>query len=111
MFSPSGAIDEIYTEQFASGSWSFRAFPPRGAVHLMVGKFEQGQLAPNYDPTDAASATPNLADVTNLWVSIGHRTGNVSSTENADINVPGLPADPVAKARQFAREKHAMGGR
>lgn len=112
MFAPSGAVDEIYREQDdGSGNLIYGSQQPSGTIHLMVARADQGQLAPNFDPTDPASVTANLADVSSLWVSIGHRTGNVTSTENADISIPGPPPNPITKARQFAREKHAMGGR
>lgn len=100
LFSPSGSVELIY----ARGGF----FTPLSEVHFMVGKndtiaaldFNNPQGPPN--PRD----TRNLQDLENLWVTIGHRTGTVTSTENY-FNTA---APTVDVSRQFARSAQAKGG-
>ena len=68
---------------------------PLGAIHLLVGRPEKIGAA--------AFADSNLADGHNLWVSIGHQTGRITTSEmmiNPDLGV----------ARTFARTSQSMGG-
>jgi type II secretory pathway pseudopilin PulG len=102
MFSPGGRVDHLYVQKSVS--------PPLGSVHLLIGRSDQ------LDNILAATpATPNLENLSNLWVSISHRNGTVTSSEIADT--VGMPLTTVAEleakvsqARKFARTAQTMGG-
>lgn len=102
-----------------------------GPVHLLVGKLEQMQDAdatsttPNpltYDASNNVQVTydKNLADPSNLWVSVGSRNGTITTAENAwelrpstNWASPGPPyfANSIRRAREFAQASDATGGR
>ncbi len=88
MFSPSGRVDRVLLRGAAE--------VPLGAIHLLVGRTDQLGLA-------------NLTDAKSLWVSIGHRTGRITTAPNQ-----GGPAitgpEKVALARQLALRAQGMGG-
>ncbi|MDA1054178.1 MAG: hypothetical protein O3C40_27340 [Planctomycetota bacterium] len=100
MFNGSGALSRIYGSAIlVSTSPATYAIPgngvaPTGTVHLLVGRFEQ---------TGALAEVTNLQDPKNVWISIGDRTGTVTSAAN-------LTASSVAEARELARSGQSMGG-
>jgi len=100
MFAPAGNIDVVYSRG--------GVFTPVSEVHFLVGRndtiaaldFNNPQGPPN--PRD----TRNLQDQDNLWVTVGHRTGTVTSTENYYNTL----TPTVDVSRQFARSAQAKGG-
>jgi type II secretory pathway pseudopilin PulG len=88
LFSPSGRVDRVYVNG--------RSDPPVGPIHLLVGRVDQVGLA-------------NLQDSKNLWVTIGHRTGHITTSPNYGQQITSL--EQVAVARQFALRGQSMGGR
>jgi prepilin-type N-terminal cleavage/methylation domain-containing protein len=88
MFSPSGRVDRVLVRGAAD--------VPLGAIHLLVGRTDQLGLA-------------NLSDAKSLWVSIGHRTGRITTAPNqGGPNITG--PEKVALARQLALRAQGMGG-
>ena len=86
-FEPDGQIGYIA----GATTSGYQVGHPLGSVHLLVGRPELvGNVA-------------NLQDGHNLWVSIGHQTGRITTAENK-------PAATVAAAREFARTSQSMGG-
>ncbi len=122
VFRPSGDIERIVT----MGT----SFAPNGTVHLLVGKIEQVETeaeatpdAPNPLPwspvdTDTCPHNENLVDGKSIWVSIGHRTGLVSSSQNGwNFDPDENPATPPTfrdcfrNARDLAQRTQSAGGR
>jgi len=87
-FTPSGSVGHIYT---SSGPWL-----PNASVHLMIGR--NNQLF-----ADVAADKSNINDPANLWVSIGHQTGALTTADNKS-------ATDIATARTFAIQKFNKGG-
>jgi prepilin-type N-terminal cleavage/methylation domain-containing protein len=92
MFNPGGGVEQVY--------WNATGTPATGTIHLFVGR------AGKVNNTNIFAPDANLADQTNLWVSINHRTGTVTSTENAGIVPP-----TILDARKFALTGDSKGGR
>jgi prepilin-type N-terminal cleavage/methylation domain-containing protein len=94
MFSPTGGIDTVRVNGSAN--------PPTGPVHLLIGSTEKVMQA---DPLAVAVGdTPeaNLRDLSNLWLSINHRTGKIATAENAQAPVG--PMVTIAQAIAAARD-------
>jgi len=91
--------------------------PPTATIHLLVGRIDQLAVgATGIPPTWTETVNENLTDMSNLWVSIGHQTGQVTSSENAWMLQPDPPATPtfaasMAAAREFAQNAQTIGGR
>ncbi|MEQ8788914.1 MAG: prepilin-type N-terminal cleavage/methylation domain-containing protein [Pirellulaceae bacterium] len=110
MFHPRGGIDSV---RIGGG-----VLPPlQEPVYLLVGQADK-VIAPTVAVEDAPlDPEANLADLTNLWVKINHRTGAVTTAENAqfviDTTLPTPAAkvvDALQKARAIARGGDSMGG-
>jgi type II secretory pathway pseudopilin PulG len=106
-FNPSGGIDYVYV-----GNASFRPFGP---VHLLIGRI-QNVVDPLDPATDFTNQTvpKNLTDPSCLWLTINHRTGSVTTTENVDTqSLPAATTLPlrIKAAREFARDAIRKGGR
>jgi type II secretory pathway pseudopilin PulG len=105
-FDPAGGIDYVYV-----GNVAFRPFGP---VHLLVGRVQNvvDPLDPATDFTDD-SVPKNLIDPSAFWVTINHRTGAVTTTENSDTSsLPATTTLPlrIKEAREFARNAIRKGG-
>ncbi len=109
LFAPSGRIDYLYVAD--------RAFRPFAPLHLLVGR--KGKVVNPVAVDTADPVTTNLADPTNLWVTISERTGAITTSDNADTSQllaasPPPPYDPSIRlkaAREFARLGVQKGGR
>lgn len=104
-FTPTGGVDYVY-----AGNRSYRPF---GAVHLMIGRRAEVVDPSITNFTDPTLET-NLTNPANLWVSIGHRTGRIVTTNNMETR--DLPAgttvpDRIRAARAMARSSLNKGGR
>ena len=89
VFSPEGRIAHLGC---ALEGEVYRVAPPLRSVHFLLGRADQ--LGPE-----------NLADLNNMWVSVGHQSGRVITTENA-------PNDgSLSAARSYALGGQAAGGR
>ena len=121
MFAPNGTLDRIY--RWKGGLYTIERF--NATVHLLIGRRERLPEVVPYSTTDSAELQiekHNWKDLESRWVSIGHQTGAVSTSENAfvvddlpDSDFPGNIDEKVrqgkAQARRFAREMRGMGGR
>jgi len=97
MFSPSGRIDRV-----VDGDPISVPAPPVSPIHLLIGRPDK--VFPN--------VPSNLEDPLNLWVSIDHRTGHVTSAEMF-VNpqtIPATPQEALIEARWFALDAQGMGG-
>lgn len=107
MFDTAGSVERVYKRYVTtSGGLAFNGQYANSTIHLLVGRFDQTRLPP--DPTTATSPATtaeqtNLEDDSTVWISIGSRTGNVSSAEN-------ISATTVADGRLLARSAQSMGG-
>jgi prepilin-type N-terminal cleavage/methylation domain-containing protein len=117
MFHPRGGIDSVRIGNAAP-------FKPQEPIYLLVGQADK--VAPPYgEAGDPPSTVPkqkpigpaaNLADLTNLWVKINHRTGAVTTSENAafkanpSLGVDAKVANAIQQARAIARQGDSMGG-
>jgi prepilin-type N-terminal cleavage/methylation domain-containing protein len=125
MFRPSGRIDRMYYDNSPQAI--------QGTVHLLVGRVDKipdtatlssYQAFASASPGDLAK-TYNLYDGESLWVSIGHRSGTVTTVDNNTIDpfngqantlLPPNPALPMGRqhvftiARLAASTHQAKGG-
>ena len=89
VFSPEGRIAYLGC---AFVDEEYNVIRPLQSVHFLLGRADQ--LGPE-----------NLADLNNMWVSVGHQSGRVITTENA-------PNDgSLSAARSYALGGQAAGGR
>ncbi len=124
MFQPSGGVERV--------AYGVNQESPTGPVHLLVGTNAGLESSPNspespntiwYSALDSSTVTynKNLADSEAVWVSVAHRTGNVTSAENSWQLLPpppwpgSGPAKPffqasLRAAREFAQTAQTMGG-
>ena len=117
-FSPGGKVGYVYYGGDALGQNVLRV-RPIGSVHLLVGHIDQLASANPPNPSEL-----NLADASNLWVSIAGQSGRITTSENRGldqvdlVNVdPTVPIPPLLhgqllwRARTFAVQSQSMGGR
>lgn len=80
-----------------------------GTIHFLVGRTE------NTPGLQTDNSKLNLADGTTSWVSIGHQTGTVTTSENVVADPSTVFASTMSNslksARQIAQSKQTMGGR
>jgi prepilin-type N-terminal cleavage/methylation domain-containing protein len=101
MFTPSGAIDSV----------PGLTFQTPGTLHMLVGRVDQ---TPALEP---AASKSNLADGSTSWISVGHLTGTVTTSENVsnpngiDVSTPAGVASALTFCRDIAQKKQTMGGR
>lgn len=121
MFEPGGSVERVYWGNFVPGSSppqvELTPSPATGTVYFLVGEIDQATADPFFRSEDLIS---NLCDAESLWVTIGHRTGKVTTTENASLDgvlpSPGSTITPaqaqlyLAAAREFARTSQNIGG-
>ena len=89
VFSPEGRIAYLGC---AFVDTEYDVIRPLQSVHFLLGRADQ-------------LGRENLADLNNMWVSVGHQSGRVITTENA-------PNDgSLRAARSYARDGRAAGGR
>jgi hypothetical protein len=120
MFGPNGDVVRVYDSITVPGNPPFQLtdFDPNGSIFLLIGRMDE------VVPTDVflrGDNVANLMDPTSIWVTIGHRTGKVTSAENASLDAfappPGQPVPPALiptlfrEARFFARGSQNIGGR
>ncbi|MFV2070510.1 MAG: Tfp pilus assembly protein FimT/FimU [Pirellulales bacterium] len=110
-FSPRGGLDFVSVGGVAR--------PATGTVHLLLGQSDKvGEVWAEstnplpYSAGDNTSVTygTNLVDPSNLWVSIGHRNGSVTSSENA-WELSSYFLNSFLLAREFAITAQSKGGR
>lgn len=129
-FNSSGAIDHVKPNGAfdSSGNAKYEAGTPAGTIHLLIGRIDQVGIdvanspqTPNPIRPNASAATAtktyrqNIADVRNFWISIGARTGSITSSENAWLlSPPGATpnyVDSLRASREFAHSAQTIGGR
>lgn len=118
MFRPDGTVDRVY---FGNNEGVI----PNSPIHLLVGSslFDERRDIPSGSPTTAdPTALPlawqNLNDPNNVWLTIGHRSGAVTTTPLQDWNVLYSAANAnrdtlvqkTRDARAFARTGQSVGG-
>jgi type II secretory pathway pseudopilin PulG len=116
MFQPSGAVERIHfgPSSFFGAPYSVR---PSGPIHLLIGRADQVIPSAPFDASGDEIA--NLRDPESLWVSVGHTTGRITTTEN-------LPSDDfvvnsnsrfteteqrIMTVRELAMSSQSKGGR
>jgi hypothetical protein len=121
MFGPNGDVTRVYDSITVPGNpptFRLTDFDPTGSIFLLIGRMD------GVVPTDVftrGDTNANLMDPTSIWVTIGHRTGKVTSAENTSLDAfappPGQPVPPAlvptlfTEARLFARGSQNLGGR
>jgi prepilin-type N-terminal cleavage/methylation domain-containing protein len=85
-FAPGGGIHAVYTADSAPPT------RPTGAIHLLVGWADK-----------VGQGNENLEDMGTRWISVGHVTGRITTSENAG-------GASVREARAFAADAQGMGG-
>lgn len=104
MFAPTGRVDQVY-----SGRTALR---PNSPMHLLVGR-KARVVNPHTTPVINPELA-NLADPANLWVTISHRTGAVTTANNDDTSRLAAAvslSERVRVARELARASAQKGGR
>lgn len=97
MFSPTGIVERVY---YANGTASFTPSLP---LHFLIGKSENLPVTLGQE---------NWRDLENLWVSVGNLTGQVATSEMADIGISAATdGDRIRNTRKFAYEAKGMGGK
>jgi prepilin-type N-terminal cleavage/methylation domain-containing protein len=128
-FNSSGAIDHVKPNGAfdGSGNAKYEAGTAVGTIHLLIGRIDQvgidvadspAEPNPIFPNAGGSSATKtyreNIADVRNLWISMGVRTGSVTSSENGwrlmPVTRPNF-RDSFIEAREFAHSAQTIGGR
>jgi hypothetical protein len=81
---------------------------PNGPLHFLIGS----SILDERNPLPTLSEQ-NLANPGNLWVSINHRTGAITTTPNQDISLTTAATVPekILAARTFARAAQSVGGK
>ncbi len=105
MFTPEGQIQLVYVNYVED--------LPIGSVYLMIGR--RAKVTAPTNPADFANPElSNVADPTNLWVTVNNRTGAITTDDNAATNWMPTSAtvlERVKGAREFARASNQKGGR
>lgn len=116
-FTPRGTVDHV--------AYGGQVFAATGSIHLFIGRREKmmdpvnglaiaGTLPLSSTDNTATPYSENIVDNANVWITVGHRTGSVTSAENGwllqPIAAPTL-TDSLLTAREFAQSKQTMGGR
>lgn len=139
LFNTAGDLESVYVD--INGDGVVDQVSPMSSVHLMVGRLQQVVVGPGGNVfVDDLVDLSNIMDMSTLWVTISHRTGQVTTTENGspwsfgldggwgvvgvDDDGNGLVDDvgergwsgsddlpAIFAARQFARGKINVGGR
>lgn len=109
MFQPSGAVDQVY--------YGSEAQRPSGPIHFLVGR--ANQVFPSAPFSVSSEDISNLRDPEALWVSVGHTTGRVTTTENLPSD--DFVVDPnsrfteteqrIMTVRELAMSSQSKGGR
>lgn len=87
MFSPTGGIDTIRAHGVR--------FSPTSTVHLLIGSTDK------VNPSNPLASDANLRELSNLWISINHRTGKIATAENASTQGAGAPPQAISNARSI----------
>lgn len=110
MFQPSGAVDTVH--------YGNTVVRPSAPIHFLVGRADQVIPSSPFDASGDDSFS-NLRDPEALWVSIGHTTGKVTTTENLPTdNFTPDPNSPfsaiqqrILASRTLAMTSQSKGGR
>jgi type II secretory pathway pseudopilin PulG len=128
MFRADGSVEQVFFSGNSVG------FIPDTPIHLLIGsaildeRLDPALSTPTSPPLPAPPAFPrnqdpilwqNLNDVNNLWITIGHRTGSITTSQMQDWQVLYNPADPdcdtlvrkTQNARALTRSGQSVGGK
>ncbi len=102
MFTPSGQTSSVFVNniQYIAG----------GSIYLLIGRRAK-VLSPALAASTDDAELSNLADLTNLWVTINNRTGAITTEDNAATFAPLTLVERIKAAREFARGSRQKGGR
>ncbi len=114
MFRPDGTVDRVYYG-------NNEGVIPDSPIHLLVGSSlldERRELPPSMPAGADPLAWQNLNDLNNVWVTIGHRSGAITTTPLQDWNVLYDSTNPnrdtlvqkTRDARALARTVQSVGG-
>jgi prepilin-type N-terminal cleavage/methylation domain-containing protein len=103
MFGPQGNVQEVIKRTAGGGITSG---VPNGTLHFLIGQTGKITDASNYNNVELS----NLADGNTFWVSIGHSSGLVTTSEN--LPDPSLTdaGDYLKSCRQAAISREQKGG-
>lgn len=102
MFHPRGGVDSVRING--------NVMVPQGPICLLVGQAEKVNRATSSNTNAPLDPDANLNELTNLWITVNHRTGAVTTAENAKSTSGGSLASRIAEARLFAKGGESMGG-
>ncbi len=122
VFRPSGDVERVVV----AGT----SFSPNGTIHLLVSKIEQIETLAEDTPetpnpiawspvdNDVCPHSESLVDTNSIWISVGHRSGLISSSQNGwnfdpdeDLSTPPNFRDCFRSARDLAQRTQTVGGR
>ncbi len=104
MFTSNGQVGSVIIDQVS--------YPPVGSIFLLIGRRAK-VMVPSVGPALANPELSNLADPSNLWITINNRTGAITTEDNGATQ--GMPVatpvlDRIKAAREFARTSTQKGG-
>lgn len=109
MFSPSGGVATLYQGVLTGGVVPLTQQAGTGTVYFLVGRFDQVQPPPVFDPSagtwslPASTATQtNLADLKSVWVAVETRNGAITTAEN-------VSGSSIREVRGLVRTGAGMG--
>jgi prepilin-type N-terminal cleavage/methylation domain-containing protein len=113
MFDPGGSVHSV-----SAGGVPF--VRPTGTIHLLMGRTEglersEALAWSTAEPNKFVNYSQNLVDGSNLWISIAHRTGAITTSPNAwEVPDPNIGVtymvDSLRFAREFAQKGQGSGG-
>lgn len=109
MFGPLGNVQEVIKRVPAAmmgGSPTITQGAPNGTIHFLLGVTNKINESTNFADPELS----NLADGNAFWVSIGHASGLVTTTENGPDTTLTNAGDFLKTARQYAISREQKGG-
>lgn len=107
LFSPDGGVDSVTAMSSAAVVASVPE-KPVAPLHFLIGRLDGSTL-----PTQQLPYNENLTNPDSIWISVGHRTGLITSSPNSwqlvPFNEPSFPLS-LAAARELARTSQTLGG-
>lgn len=85
IFSPNGLIEQIYSNQSEI---------PASLIYILI----------------ADVGTQGSADLGELWITIGHQTGTIITSQVAAVDPEDTETANIVQTRKYARERHILGG-
>jgi hypothetical protein len=116
VFEPAGTVGAVFHFDFdpSAGTPTSAYRAANAPIHFLMGRIEGVGNTDDVFPEPEKSPW-NIRDPRNLWVSVGTRTGLISTAENSVVpSAPTITAGdtpPIAAARSIAMQMQSTGGR